>query len=205
MAEQAGESMSETGTETETEADVDVAPRTFSTADVERIVKERLARAKTTPPADYADLQEKAQKLANLEAANQSELEKAVAAREAAERQRDETLAEAREIRLRASIISEAAKPDRKVVDPDSVVALLDRSSLELDDNGVPTNVAEAMDSLLKAKPFLVAAGGARGDADQGARTNGAKQITEAELRSMTPEQIVAARKAGRFADIGVG
>jgi hypothetical protein len=177
--------------------------RTFSQADVDRIVQERVARVKAAPPADYDELKAKAEKLAELETANQTELEKAQQRAEKAETRAQQVEADARETRLRAAIISEAAKPERRVVDSDAVIALLDRTTLELDDNGNPTNIAKAMDSLLEARPFLVASnGGARGDADQGARGGGAKQVTAAELKSMRPEDIAKADKEGRLADL---
>jgi len=155
--------------------------------------------------ADYEELKTKAAELDELQESSKTELEKAVARAEAAEKAREETLTEAKETRLRAAIIAEAAKADRKVVDPDAVVALLDRSTLELDDSGTPTNIAKALDSLLEAKPFLVAQGGTRPGADQGARPGAKNQVTEAELQSMTAEQIVEARKAGRLTSLGVG
>lgn len=52
-------------------------PRTFTQEDVDRIVKERLSRAKATPPADYEDLKAKAAKYDELEAANKSDIERA--------------------------------------------------------------------------------------------------------------------------------
>lgn len=51
--------------------------RTFTQADVDRIVQERLSRAKATPPADYEDLKAKAARLDELEEAQKSDLEKA--------------------------------------------------------------------------------------------------------------------------------
>lgn len=175
--------------------------RTFSQADVDRIVKERVARVKAAPPADYDDLKAAAARLAEIEEANKSELERAIARAEAAEKDREKILADAKETRLTAAILAEAAKADRKVIDPEAAVQLLDKSTLELDDNGVPTNIADAMDSLLKTRPFLVAqTGGARGDADQGARTvAGIKQVTEAELKTMSHKEINEARRDGRL------
>lgn len=194
----AGESLPETPPGNDT-----VDARTFTQQDVDRIVQDRLARVKGQPPADYDDLKAAAARLAEIEESNKTELEKAVARAEAAEQEREQIRAEAYETRLNAAIIAEAAKPDRKVVDTDTVIALLDRNALDLDDNGYPTNIAEAMDSLLKAKPFLVASGGARGNADQGARTSGGiKQVTEAELKAMRPEEINKARKEGRLNDL---
>lgn len=183
-------------------ADADApVDRTFTPADVERIVKERLARAKIDPPADYDDLKAKAARLADLESANQSELEKAQARADEAEKRAQQIEADAREIGLRAAIIAEAAKPGRNVVDTADVIALLDRSTLELDNAGNPTNIAVAMDSLLAAKPHLVTqhSGGTRGSADQGARGGGPQQLTREQLKTMSPEAIVKAEEEGRL------
>jgi len=214
MAEEAGNSMgSETAGGTLDAAGVDVGnadtvgkavERTFSQTELDRIVQERVARAKATPPPDYEDLKNKASEFDKLQEAQKTELERERDAREKAEQRATQVETEAKEIRLRSAILAEAAKPDRKVVDTDAVIALLDRSTLELDDSGTPTNIAKAMDSLLEQRPFLVAPdGGARGNADQGARSpGGVKQVTEAELKTMRPEAIEKARKEGRLNEL---
>lgn len=51
-------------------------PRTFTQEQVDRIVQERLARAKATPPADYDELKAKAARLDEMEDAQKSELER---------------------------------------------------------------------------------------------------------------------------------
>lgn len=51
--------------------------RTFTQADVDRIVKERLARAKSEPPADYDELKRKAKAYDEAQEAAKSELERA--------------------------------------------------------------------------------------------------------------------------------
>lgn len=181
--------------------------RTFSQEDLDRIVKDRLARQKTQF-ADYDELKAKADKLAEIEAANLSELEKAQKAAADAAAERDKILAEAQETRLYAALLAEAAKVDRKVVDPEAAVRLLDRSTLELGEDGVPTNVAEAMDALLEARPFLVVSGGSgtRGSADQGARkTDGPAQLSKDDLKGMKPEDIVKARREGRLLGVVSG
>jgi hypothetical protein len=96
-------------------------------------------------------------------------------------------------------VIAEAAK--KNVVDPDAALALLPRATLEFGDDGEPTNIAEAMDELLQAKPFLVApAGGARGNADQGARGGAGKsQLRREDLQTMSPADIVKAQKEGKL------
>ena len=54
-------------------------PKTFTQEEVNAIVEKRVARVKATPPADYNELREKAAKFDELQEANKSELEKAIA------------------------------------------------------------------------------------------------------------------------------
>ena len=51
--------------------------RTFTQEDVDRIATDRLARAKTTPPADYEDLKKNAAEWDKAQEAAKSELERA--------------------------------------------------------------------------------------------------------------------------------
>lgn len=161
---------------------------------VDRIVQERVARVKATPPADYEDLKAKASKLDELEAQSKSELDKALERAAALERERDEAKLAAQETTLRSAIISTAAG---KLADPTDAIALIDRSAIEFGEDGSPKNVEDLISSLLEAKPHLAAAGGARGSsADQGARGNGS-QISRDQLKTMKPGEIVEAQKKG--------
>lgn len=176
--------------------------KTFTQADVDRIVQDRVARVKNTPPEDYEELKAAKQRLTEIEEANATELEKAQKRAEEAERNAQAAAERLKETTLRSAIVAEAAK--KKIVDPDAAVALLDRSKLELDADGTPTNIADAMDALLEAKPYLLAAsqGGTRGNADQGAREGGngaVEQLTSTE--GMTAEQIAKAVSEGRLND----
>ena len=180
-------------------------PRTFSQEDLDRIVKDRLARQKSQF-GDYDDLKAKALKFDEIEEASRSELEKAQKAAAEAVAERDKILTEAKETRLYAALLAEVAKTDRKVVDPEAAIQLLDRSTLELGEDGVPTNTAEAVDALLEARPFLVGSGGsARGNADQGARQGGVKQLSREALASMSPDEINTARREGRLDSLLAG
>jgi len=183
-----------------------VEPRTFSQEDLDRIVKDRLARQKSQF-GDYDDLKAKASKFDEIEEASRSELEKAQKAAADAAAERDKILTEVREARLTAAVLAEVAKTDRKVVDPEAALRLLDRSTLELGEDGVPTNTAEAVDALLEARPFLVgsAGGSARGNADQGARQGGVKQLSREALASMSPDEINQARREGRLDSVLAG
>lgn len=174
----------------------------------DRMIQDRIARVKSTPPADYAELQAAAAKLREIELEGQTELERERSRADEAEQKIAANEARMKEIVLRSAILAEAGKADRRIIDPEAVVTLLDRSTLELDDDGNPTNVAKAMDSLLEARPYLVAPAetGRRGSADQGARAPGpGGQLTESELEGMSPEQIVQARRDGKLVDLGFG
>lgn len=177
--------------------------KTFTQADVDKIVQDRLARAKATPPSDYEDLKAKAARLDEIEAQNKSELEKANDRIAALERERDDVRLAAQETALRSSIIAEAAK--KNVVDPDAVLALVDRAALEFGDDGAPKNVESVVSTLLDAKPYL-AGKPAGGSADQGGRgSNGVKQVTREELRSMSDAEFLKAKAEGRLTDLYSG
>ncbi len=62
--------------EEKTPATTEEAAKTFTQEQLDKIVKERLARAKADVPADYEELKAKAAKLDELEEASKSELEK---------------------------------------------------------------------------------------------------------------------------------
>lgn len=171
------------------------ADRTFSQAELDKIVQERVARAKSTPPADYEDLKTKAAELDKLQEAQKTELEKAQERAEKAERDAEAAAELVQRTKTDSAIVAEAAK---RGADTDVVVSLLDRSAVEFDSDGAPTNIADAVDALLKAKPFLVT-GATRGSADQGAREGGEKQIARDALKDMSHTEIIKAQKEGRL------
>lgn len=200
MADQAGDSVDPNqpvdDTQTRDTAAADTA-RSFTQADVDRIVQDRLKR-QAAQFAGYDDLKAKAEQFDQIQAQNQTDLEKAQNRLAELERQNAAATARAQDFLIRSAIVSEAAK--RSVVDPDAAVALIDRSTLEFDDDGHPTNIAQAMDSLLEARSYLVAPQATtRGSADQGARNGGRDAITREQLRTMTPAEIVKAQNEGRL------
>lgn len=176
--------------------------RKFSQVDVDRMISDRLARDRRDRPSDeeITDLRAAKTELDEIKSAGASELEKAQQRAEAAEKARDDALATAKATRLETAILAEASKSDRKVVDPKAVLSLIDRKALTLDDDGNPTNIAEAMDSLLADKTYLVGTGGTtrtNGAADQGARGAAANQLESTD--GMTSDEIAAAVAEGRL------
>ena len=165
------------------------------------MVKSRLARQKAQF-ADYDEFKAKAEQFDKLESERMSELEKATRRAADLERELADATVARQESLLRASVVAEAAK--RNVIDPDAAIALIDRATLEFDEQGTPQNVASAMDSLLEQRPYLVAThGGARGNADLGARgASGSGEITREALASMTAEQIREATRTGQLTKV---
>ena len=170
--------------------------KSFSQADVDRIVSERLARAKSSPPPDYDQLKAAASELEQLKAAQLSETEKLQKRAEAAEAKAAEAASRAQGALRRAAIVAAAQRAG--AVDPDAVVALLDQSSVTVDDDGTVTGAEEAVKDLLKAKQYLVGKTPtpAPGGADGGPRGKAPTSITKESLKAMTPQQIAALPQA---------
>lgn len=185
------------------------AEKTFTQADVDKIIQDRLARVKQEPPADYEDLKAKAAKLDDLEAANQSELDKLIARAETAEKTATEAQDKARQSDIRSAVI--AAATTAGAVDPDAVLALLPNDAVTVGDDGQVTGAEDAVTGLLESKPYLVGQAAEpqkqHGSADGGARGSGdgPQQLSRSDLSSMTPEQIVEADNNGQLADLYAG
>lgn len=179
--------------------------RTFTQADVDKIVQERLARAKTALPDDYDDLKAKAARLDEIEAANKTELEK-LQEELAAEKTKATSLAErARRAAVRAAVVAEAQRAG--AVDPDAVLAMLPEDAVTIGDDDQVTGADAAVKALLEAKPYLVGkpTRPSPGSANGGPRGDQPAQWTREDLKNKSPEQIEAARKAGLLNDLMTG
>lgn len=106
---------------------------------------------------------------------------------------------------LRSEVKAAAAG---KLADPGDALRLLDIDQFEVGDDGEidEDEIADAIDDLLKKKPYLAAQSARRfqGTGDGGSRKgNGRpKQLTRDELKGMDPEAIVKAKAEGRLDDL---
>ncbi len=170
--------------------------KTFTQAELDAIIATRLAREKPDP-----EVLRKAAEFDKLEAANQTELERATKAREAAEQKAKDANARADRILIRAAIMAEAAS--QNAADTDTVVALLNGSDAVTIDGEDVKGAKEAVAKLLKDKPFLVkvrapgASGGEFGGNDQ---TTLDEKIREAEGKKDwdAARRLKLAKAAGR-------
>ena len=117
----------------------------------------------------------------------------------------DAALAKANERILKAEIRAVAAG---KLADPADALRYLNLSDFTVGDDGeVDTaSLAAAIGDLVKSKPYLAAQGGTPGTVFESpaAHRTATKpgQLTQADLKGMTPEQINTARTEGRLNDI---
>lgn len=95
-----------------------------------------------------------------------------------------------------------------KLADPKDALTFLDLDKFEVDENGEVDSdeIADAIDELVQKKPYLAAATAKRfqgtGDGGAARKAGKPKQLTENDLKTMTPEQIVKAQDEGRFDDL---
>ena len=153
--------------------------------------REKAARAKAR------DLEKEIAELkAAAEAANKTPDEQALdAARREAEAN---AIAKANQRVLRSEIRAAAAG---QLSDPSDALAHLDLSGFGVDEHGnVDTQeISEAISDLLEKKPYLAAQGGRVSfDSGRGKQPAGG-QLTQADLRGMSPEDIASAKAAGRL------
>jgi hypothetical protein len=142
-------------TTTEGTATADTAAETLpdtaeplTQADVDRIVKDRLARERAKF-SDYEELKAAAGRLAVIEDAQKTESDRLAERVTAAEAQ----VTRANEMLMRAAIATAAARAG--AVDLDAVASLLDRGGITMDEDGTVTGADEAIEALLAAKPYL--------------------------------------------------
>lgn len=124
---------------------------------------------------------------------------------EQARRQAETTAAQKANTRILRSEIKAAAAG--KLADPADAYKFLDLTEFEVDDDGNvdEEEIADAIDDLLKKKPYLSAQGGKRfgGDSDGGRKGDRKKsQLTREDLKGMSPQAILTAQKEGRLADL---
>lgn len=112
------------------------AERSFTQAEVDRMITERVSRAKATPPADYAELRAASQRLAAIEDRDKTELQRAQTSLAAAEARIKAAQTDYSGRLLRAQFDTMAARrnPD---VNTNEILEYIDLSRL-VDANGDP-------------------------------------------------------------------
>lgn len=121
-------------------------------------------------------------------------------------RQAEEAATAKANTRIVRSEVRAAAKG--RLADPRDALTFIDLDQFEVDENGQvdEDDITDAIDDLLKNKPYLAAATAKRfqGTGDGGAQRKAGRprQLTEKDLDRMTSEQIVKAQDEGRLDDL---
>jgi hypothetical protein len=95
-----------------------------------------------------------------------------------------------------------------RLSDPKDALTFLDLDQFEVGEDGEidPEEIEDAIDDLLKSKPYLAAATAKRfqgtGDGGAARKASRPKQLTKQDLKSMTPEAIDQARIDGKLDDL---
>lgn len=141
------------------------APKlTMTQAELDRIIEQRVARAK---PKDYDDLVKLRDKVAAAEEAEKTELTKAQEAEKKAKADAQTAIDRANGILVRAAIMVEATA--QNAADADTVAALLTGTeAITVDDDGNVKGAKQAVKKLLEDKPFLVKAAAGKPGASGG-------------------------------------
>lgn len=165
------------------------AERTFTQAELEHAISERLKRERAKFQ-DYDTLKAAAAQLEALKAEQLSELEKAQKRATEAEVARDRALAEANGRLIRAAFVAEAAKAG--AAHPEDAFALADLANVAIGDNGAVAGVAEAVKALVDGGRLVMQARAGAPGLDGGA---GAGERPKS--KPLTAEQLAVARKLG--------
>jgi len=129
-------------------------PKTFTQADIDKIVKERLKRERAQF-ADYADVKKKAEEYDKLTAAQKSEVDKAVERAAQAEEKISKVQEKLRLKNLSLAVI--AAAKELKIEDYETAQLYIERDGIDFDDDDEPIEIESKLKALLKKKPNLKA------------------------------------------------
>lgn len=182
--------------------------KTFTQDEVNRLLATERRKLLAEQP-DLTDLRQKAKAYDELQEQSKDELQRERDARAAAEQR-----AEAAETAAKAKLIDAAVRvavASANTTAPNDVAALIDRTGLTLADDGTIPGIDETIAEFLKDRPHFAAAPpeppkpapGAGDGGPRGAPATG--QLSRADLKSMSPEAINEARRAGRLDDLMSG
>lgn len=123
-------------------------------------------------------------------------------------KERDEWRGKHDAVLVDGKLIAEASK--RGIVDPDAVTKLIDRGQLKINDDGSVEGVNEALDALVKDRPYLVGKGNNNksigggsnpGTDDRVAGTFKMSEIQNTEFYQKHEKEIKDAMKSGKIID----
>ena len=132
--------------------------KTFSQSEVEELIKKRLARVKTEPPADYEELKQKLKEIEEKDLSESEKLKKKLAEKDSYVQSVEEQLSALKE-KSKKDTIKNAFKDAAKKAEIeyiDAAIKLADIDSFELDEEGNIAGLEDAVKKLAEENPFLL-------------------------------------------------
>lgn len=127
--------------------------KTFTQADIDKIVRERLQRQKEQF-ADYDQYKAAADELAKIKESQLSETEKLTKRLAELEQAKTQAEATAKETLIRSAVVSEAAK--LRFNDPEDAYRLADLSAVAIGESGKVEGALEAVKALAESRKYLI-------------------------------------------------
>lgn len=162
--QQTGTQPAGTGAEPGQQPAATPAAGTFTQADIDRIVKDRLERERAKAKEQYGDydqLKQAAAKLREIEDANRSEIDKAAERTKTLEAQLAQAEAdkarlaqERQDALVRSAIVAKATAA--RFLDPDDAARFIDMAAIQIKENGAIEGIEPQLEALGKAKPYLL-------------------------------------------------
>ena len=174
----------------QTETGLGDGVRTFTQAELDRMLGERAARERAKY-ADYDALKVAQAELQTIKDAQKSELQRAQEAKEAAEKAATAAMSNANARLIQAEFIAAAALAG--VAHPEDAYALADRTAIQMGDNGTVTGVTEQVKALVEAGRLVMQSGPRAPKLDGGA---GSGQRSGDTVK-LTPDEEAVALKMG--------
>ena len=114
--------------------------------------------------------------------AEKSELQKAMETVEAKEKQLQDLMQRQKELVVQSGVATIANRLG--IIDPDAAYRLLDKSSIEYDENGQAKNIEPLLVSMLKDRPYLTGKGASAMNPGK------TRKFSREEIEGMTPAEI---------------
>lgn len=142
----------------------DKGGRTYAQEEVEALIRDRIKRERKMWAQKFEDEKKKAA---------MSEAERLKAEKEEAEKNAAAAVERANLRLIRSEVVSQAAKLN--IVDPDAAYMLMDKTDVKVEDDDTVVGVKEALQALIKSKPYLTGSKQAQKTGDDQGDDKGSK------------------------------
>lgn len=176
-------------------------PKSF-TEDYVKELREEAAKHRTEKQAEKARVEKLEKELQEFRDSQLSAEDRAKKEFEETRTRAEKNEVRARELEIKYQLALAAVDPQNQIGDVKAAIKLLDRDSLEFDDNGKITNLQGALEALKAEYPSVVASKNAPLAPSTGATNPPSKsetRITRESLAKMSPEQITELNAAGKL------